>query len=233
MRLPDTATVLVHDTTDRIMWRRVTRVPPSTGTGSAKPPLQRVCCGPMEGRRHSMEGPFSGLRTHWRAEPAEAASSVVGGGNSRSVSHVSHLRMVWGRTSPSGSAAVGQSRVEWSRSSRAVRGLLRGCSRYGVGRSHSVSAGTQARRNCNQSCFHWPEAFGGLAFILSDVRQRWPLDCPKLSVVVAGRGGPLAFSTSPPQVASMIVTSALRNCMPKHSKTAVENLRAADSATPD
>ena len=48
-----------------------------------------VCCGPMEGRRHSKEGPFSGLRTHWRAELAEAVSSVVGGGNNRSVSHVS------------------------------------------------------------------------------------------------------------------------------------------------
>jgi hypothetical protein len=35
------------------------------------------------------EGPFSGLRTHWRAELAEAVSSVVGGGNNRSVSHVS------------------------------------------------------------------------------------------------------------------------------------------------
>jgi hypothetical protein len=43
----------------------------------------------MEGRRHSKEGPFSGLRTHWRAELAEAVSSVVGGGNNRSVSHVS------------------------------------------------------------------------------------------------------------------------------------------------
>jgi hypothetical protein len=30
IRLPDTATVLVHDTTERFMWRRVTRVPPST-----------------------------------------------------------------------------------------------------------------------------------------------------------------------------------------------------------
>ena len=49
----------------------------------------KVCCGPMEGQRHSKEGPFSGLRTHWRAELAEAVSSVVGGGNNRSVSHVS------------------------------------------------------------------------------------------------------------------------------------------------
>ncbi|MET0530019.1 MAG: hypothetical protein ABW003_17065, partial [Microvirga sp.] len=49
----------------------------------------KVCCGPMEGRRHSKVGPFSGLRTHWRAELAQAASSVVGGGNNRSVSHVS------------------------------------------------------------------------------------------------------------------------------------------------
>jgi hypothetical protein len=38
----------------------------------------------------------------------------------------------WVRTSPSGSAAVGQRRVELSRSSRAVSGLLRGCSRSGL-----------------------------------------------------------------------------------------------------
>jgi hypothetical protein len=39
--LPDTATVLVHDSTETVMWRRFTRVPPSTGTGSAKRSLQR------------------------------------------------------------------------------------------------------------------------------------------------------------------------------------------------
>jgi hypothetical protein len=35
----------------------------------------------MEGRRHSKVGSFSGLRTQWCAELAEAASSVVGGGS--------------------------------------------------------------------------------------------------------------------------------------------------------
>ncbi|WP_210346510.1 hypothetical protein, partial [Microvirga aerilata] len=43
----------------------------------------------MEGRRHSKKGPFLELRTHWRAELAEAVSSVIAGGNNRSVSHVS------------------------------------------------------------------------------------------------------------------------------------------------
>src|SRR5918994_5858822 len=41
IRLPDTTTVLVHDSTETVMWRRFTRVPPSTGTGSAKRSLQR------------------------------------------------------------------------------------------------------------------------------------------------------------------------------------------------
>ncbi len=49
----------------------------------------KVCYGPMEGQRHSKVGPFSGRRTRWRAELAEVVSSVVGGGNNRSVSHVS------------------------------------------------------------------------------------------------------------------------------------------------
>jgi len=41
IRLPDTATVPVHDTTETVMRRRFTRVPPSTGTGFAKRSLQR------------------------------------------------------------------------------------------------------------------------------------------------------------------------------------------------
>jgi hypothetical protein len=36
IRLPVTATVLAHDTTEPGMWRRFAREPPSTGTGSAK-----------------------------------------------------------------------------------------------------------------------------------------------------------------------------------------------------
>ena len=133
---------------------------------------------------------------------------------------------------------VGQSRVEWSRSSRAVRGLLRGCSRSGVGRSHNVSAGTQARRNCNQSCLHWPEAFGGLAFILSDVRQRWPSDCPKLSMVVAGRGALWRFRLRagirttekfrfylPPPVGSTIVNRHRKIACRNTAKIAIENVK--------
>ena len=49
----------------------------------------KVCRDPMGGRRHSKDDLLSGLRTHWRAEIAEAAHSIVGSGNNRSVSHVS------------------------------------------------------------------------------------------------------------------------------------------------
>jgi hypothetical protein len=88
IRLPDTATVLVHDTTETVMWRRFTKVPPSTGTESAKRSLQRFVAvqwkdGVIRRKVRFRDFELTG------AELAEAASSVVGGGNNRFVSHVS------------------------------------------------------------------------------------------------------------------------------------------------
>ncbi len=55
IRLPDTATVLVHVTTETAMWRRFTRVP----NRIREAVTAKDCCGPLQGRRHSEEGPFS------------------------------------------------------------------------------------------------------------------------------------------------------------------------------
>jgi hypothetical protein len=87
-QLPGTATVPAHDTTETVMGRRFDRAA-FTKNGIREAATAKVCSDPMVGRRHPKVGPFLGLRTDWRDELAEAASSVVGGGNNRCVSHVS------------------------------------------------------------------------------------------------------------------------------------------------
>src|SRR4051812_39315227 len=81
IRLPDPATVLVHDTTETVMWRRFTGGPRSIETGSARRSLQR----PVVVKRDVQFRDF---------EPTGALNlpkrfPVAGVGNNRSVSRVS------------------------------------------------------------------------------------------------------------------------------------------------